>query len=225
MEPRWQRALLLAGGTAAAAGLLWYLLREGEDEEEQEADAGGPGEDGPHLFFKVTDPKGCCVGIRTQPDVWSQKTGMSLLPGEVFQVSEVVEAEGGQLYLRLADGRGWAFTLSSKDGRLLVQEVSAEESMKAPSGMQAFLQEANRLLEQDPSLREQVLSSPEAQAMMADPSGLQAAAEQSAQVAEALGSRAELAQALAGDPSLAGRLQGAMAEAAAGARAAATATG
>ena len=47
---------------------------------------------------------------------------------EVFDVSDVVEGEQEQTYLKLADGRGWAFTHSSRDGRQLCRRVSAEEA-------------------------------------------------------------------------------------------------
>eukprot|EP00439_Symbiodinium_sp_Y106_P051596 s5811_g6.t2 len=117
----WRKALFLAGGTVAAAGLLWYLFHDGEEE------ASASSTD--VLFYRVTDPKGASIGIREEPDVKSTRTGKQLLPHQVFQVSEVRE-DGEQTYLRLADGRGWAFTHSSKDGRLLCEKISQEEAIQ-----------------------------------------------------------------------------------------------
>ncbi|CAK0831081.1 unnamed protein product [Prorocentrum cordatum] len=89
---------------------------------------------------------GNSIGIRRVPDVKSPKSGMSLLNKEIFAVSEVVDAEGGQQYLRLADGRGWAFTRSSNDGRLLAVPISPEEAAEAAqmqmSGQQRMMMEA-----------------------------------------------------------------------------------
>eukprot|EP00435_Cladocopium_sp_Y103_P073943 s386_g46.t1 len=53
---------------------------------------------------------------------------MQLQPGEVFPVSEVVKTGEDQTYLKLADGRGWAFTHSSRDGRQLCERLSPEEA-------------------------------------------------------------------------------------------------
>jgi len=201
-----RRMLWLAGGAAAVAGtagLLWYLLRDGDDEEAD--DSGSPGvinADGA-VFYQVIDPKGCSIGIRQVPDVYGPRTGESIFPGQVFAVSEVIPAEGEQKYLRLADGRGFAFTISSKDGRLLAQEVSANGTNfdAAPqSGMQQMLLEMQKELQNNPALREQVMNSPEVQNALSNPDVLKAAAEGSASVAEALKARPLVAEALNNNP-------------------------
>eukprot|EP00747_Dinoflagellata_sp_TGD_P205452 gnl/TRDRNA2_/TRDRNA2_79181_c0_seq1.p1 gnl/TRDRNA2_/TRDRNA2_79181_c0~~gnl/TRDRNA2_/TRDRNA2_79181_c0_seq1.p1 ORF type:complete len:140 (+),score=31.97 gnl/TRDRNA2_/TRDRNA2_79181_c0_seq1:24-422(+) len=45
------------------------------------------------------------------------------MPGEEFEVSEIIRTESAQCYLRLQDGRGWAFTHSAKDNRCIAQDV------------------------------------------------------------------------------------------------------
>jgi len=37
----------------------------------------------------------------------------------------------GQRFLRLADGRGWAFTVSSKDGEILCEKMQEDEIVEA----------------------------------------------------------------------------------------------
>eukprot|EP00931_Biecheleriopsis_adriatica_P048245 TRINITY_DN2787_c0_g1_i1.p1 TRINITY_DN2787_c0_g1~~TRINITY_DN2787_c0_g1_i1.p1 ORF type:complete len:219 (-),score=67.45 TRINITY_DN2787_c0_g1_i1:72-728(-) len=196
----WAKALCIAGGAAATAGLLWYLLREGgDDEEEAGAAAAGASLEGD--TWCVTDPKGAAIGIRAGPSVNDQRTGMSLMPGQVFEVSEVKKEEDNT-YLRLADGRGWVFTHSSRDGRLLCQPISAEQAEAAQqhSQQQRMMMEMARLMESSPELREQVLNSPELQAMMANPEALKAMASQSAMVGQALHQNTELASAVENDP-------------------------
>jgi len=122
----WVRVFLATGGAAVTAGLVWYLLHKA-------GDAGAKSSSrkkgrAPEHLFKVTDPKGSTIGIREAPDVHARRTGRLLLAGEMFAVDQVIGAEGGQRYLRLSDGRGWAITHSTRDGRLLVQPASAEEA-------------------------------------------------------------------------------------------------
>eukprot|EP00930_Biecheleria_cincta_P055085 TRINITY_DN41453_c0_g1_i1.p1 TRINITY_DN41453_c0_g1~~TRINITY_DN41453_c0_g1_i1.p1 ORF type:complete len:810 (-),score=184.70 TRINITY_DN41453_c0_g1_i1:24-2453(-) len=47
--------------------------------------------------------------LRAEPAVDCQLSGSTLQPGEVFRVSEELPGKSGVLFLRLADGRGWAF--------------------------------------------------------------------------------------------------------------------
>lgn len=47
--------------------------------------------------------------IRKVPDIDGVCTENYLEPGEVFAVSQELEGSGGVKYLKLADGRGWAF--------------------------------------------------------------------------------------------------------------------
>lgn len=106
--------LLLGGtGTTVAALALCYVLRREANKHSSKSKLDD------RKLFKVTDPKGCSIGIRETPDVNAAKTGHTLNSGDVFEVSEIVDASSGQQYLRLADGRGWAFTHSNKDGRVL----------------------------------------------------------------------------------------------------------
>lgn len=52
--------------------------------------------------------------IRESPDIHGSRTGLTLLAGETFQVSQELAGSDGVLYLQLDDGRGWVF--ESRDG-------------------------------------------------------------------------------------------------------------
>lgn len=146
---------------------------------------GGPtGPLGQALWYKNIDPRGCSIGIRNVPDVTAAKTGNSIFPHEVFPVTEVMQVPGDQqVYLRLADGRGWAFTHSGNDGRLLAVQVSAEE---ARMGM-------------DPHLRDQI-----ARNEALNPEFVSLMAENSTRVQEALGRNSALQADLMRDPAALG---------------------
>mmetsp|Transcript_36039 Transcript_36039/g.103637 ORF Transcript_36039/g.103637 Transcript_36039/m.103637 type:complete len:219 (-) Transcript_36039:13-669(-) len=201
-NPKWTRALLIAGGTAATAGLLWYLLRDGPDEEEEAGGAGtGLPAGGAGTKFKVIDPKGCSIGIRVAPDTDAPRTNAALFPGEVFEVAQIVDGpDGRQRYLLLADGRGWAFTHSSRDGRLLAREATEQDLAEAKSGVYKMMEEAARMLEKDPALRQEVLNSPEVREMMANPDSIRSAASESSTVADALRATPAVEAALNTDP-------------------------
>lgn len=66
------------------------------------------------------------IGLRHGPGVSEKRVNVDLKPGEEFGVVELVEGADGQSYLRLSDGRGWAFTKSPKDGELLCERLDAE---------------------------------------------------------------------------------------------------
>lgn len=68
------------------------------------------------------------IGLRHGPGVAEQRVNIDLQPGEQFEVVEVVEGTGGQEYLRLKDGRGWAFSVSPKSGETLCERVVEKES-------------------------------------------------------------------------------------------------
>eukprot|EP00930_Biecheleria_cincta_P072118 TRINITY_DN59561_c0_g1_i1.p1 TRINITY_DN59561_c0_g1~~TRINITY_DN59561_c0_g1_i1.p1 ORF type:complete len:212 (+),score=48.85 TRINITY_DN59561_c0_g1_i1:98-733(+) len=190
----WTKALVVAGGAAATAGLLWYLLREGDEEEGKvHVPEGGP------MMYCVTDAKGAAVGIRTEPDVNSERTGLSLLCGQMFQVSELLPAEDGQTYLKLADGRGWAFTHSARDGRLLCSPVSPEEAARYAEqgpGMGDFMADLQRILASNP----EAMKDPQLMRMMQDPETLRQMAMHSPLVGDALRQQPLVGEALASDP-------------------------
>jgi len=123
---KWRRILLIAGGATTVAAVIWYILRrETEARKRSEPFVAAVAKE-LELFFQVTDPKGCTIGIREEADVQGAKTGKSLHAGEVFRVAEVRQSSGEQRYLRLADGRGWVFTHSSRDGRVLIEPFSGD---------------------------------------------------------------------------------------------------
>eukprot|EP00913_Durusdinium_trenchii_P018681 g17555.t1 len=166
----WTKVLCLVGGTVAAGGLLWYLLHD--DGEEAAVDEDGA--DG--IFYHVCDPRGAFIGIRAGPDTNSDRTGLQLQPGEIFEVEETVKQED-QTYLKLADGRGWAFTHSSRDGRMLCERLSAKEArskmaeMPRPQSQEALQALMERTMRERPELQ-QLLSDPEVQANMGNPEAM-----------------------------------------------------
>jgi len=49
------------------------------------------------------------IQLRTAPSIDAPLTGTTLLQNETFPVGEEMQSVDGRVYLRLADGRGWAF--------------------------------------------------------------------------------------------------------------------
>jgi len=82
-----------------------------EDEEEDDAAEEPPSEKGAWTYEVV----GKKLGIRKAPDAENSTSSGHLSPGELFNVSERLAGSDGRIYLRLADGRGWAYDRSAKD--------------------------------------------------------------------------------------------------------------
>lgn len=164
----------------------------------------GPLGHGGAVYYKNIDPRGCSIGIRNVPDVTAAKTGNSIFPTEVFAVSEVHQVPGDQqAYLRLADGRGWAFTHSGNDGRLLAVQVNAEEAMKPDAMSTDMWATLQRKLAQDPQMREQVTRGVAGGAGL-DPEFIRAMSENYPRVEEVLGRQTQLQQDLYRDPAALG---------------------
>jgi hypothetical protein len=53
------------------------------------------------------------IPVRVAPDISAPFSGVTLVHGEIFHVSESMYGSDGQLYLRLADGRGWVMEQST----------------------------------------------------------------------------------------------------------------
>lgn len=77
-------------------------------------------------LFRVAYQGG--VALRQTPQFDGARTGAMLVHNEVFQVSEEVQGSDGRLYLRLADGRGWAFD----DSALMPHDPSVVRGCWAP---------------------------------------------------------------------------------------------
>ncbi|CAJ1397738.1 unnamed protein product [Effrenium voratum] len=132
--PRWQK---IAGLSLAAA--LAALLSQGV---QTEAEAG--------RFFQVVDPdKG--IKLRAAPCLEAEGTGHVLVPLEPFETDEVLEV-GAQTFLRLADGRGWAF-LRSRTGQVICQELTRAEVENAGG---TALQQVEDTLKKDPRVQQQL---------------------------------------------------------------------
>eukprot|EP00929_Paragymnodinium_shiwhaense_P000884 TRINITY_DN10108_c0_g1_i1.p1 TRINITY_DN10108_c0_g1~~TRINITY_DN10108_c0_g1_i1.p1 ORF type:complete len:356 (+),score=88.97 TRINITY_DN10108_c0_g1_i1:143-1210(+) len=70
------------------------------------------------------------LGLRTGPGAHTERVGIDLSPGEEFDVVEVIEGAKDQRFLRLKDGRGWAFTMSPKDGEILAVPLDSLEMLE-----------------------------------------------------------------------------------------------
>lgn len=68
------------------------------------------------------------IGIREGPSVASNQQGDYLENGELFNVVERVRGgDEKRVYLKLADGRGWAYDRSAKDeSKIVVEELGAK---------------------------------------------------------------------------------------------------
>lgn len=66
------------------------------------------------------------IRIRSGPSIGAAKTDYSLPPFSIFSVSEEVQGSDGVVYLKLLDGRGWAFDSVPAVGSLCVP-VSLED--------------------------------------------------------------------------------------------------
>jgi len=64
---------------------------------------------------------GVAIGIRSIPKMDGPWTGTTLLPGDIFPVSQELEGTDGILYLRLKDGNGWVFDRKPGEGTLCVR--------------------------------------------------------------------------------------------------------
>jgi len=74
----------------------------------------GPAAEPAIAWYRVSFLGG--VSIREFPDVDAPRTGLTLPLGEVFGVAERIMGNDQRIYLRLADGRGWAFDDSMLTG-------------------------------------------------------------------------------------------------------------
>jgi len=70
--------------------------------------------EGDIAHWRYNDRETNLLTLRKVPDMDGPRTENYLRPGEVFGVSQEVEGSSGVKYLKLADGRGWAF--DRKDG-------------------------------------------------------------------------------------------------------------
>jgi|EP00927_Polykrikos_kofoidii_P059850 hypothetical protein len=66
------------------------------------------------------------IGLRTGPGPEKSRVGINLIPGEMFDVVEIVDGSDGQQFVRLADRRGWAFTRSPNDGAVLAERTDID---------------------------------------------------------------------------------------------------
>eukprot|EP00927_Polykrikos_kofoidii_P040105 TRINITY_DN34340_c0_g1_i1.p1 TRINITY_DN34340_c0_g1~~TRINITY_DN34340_c0_g1_i1.p1 ORF type:complete len:537 (+),score=90.79 TRINITY_DN34340_c0_g1_i1:271-1881(+) len=112
------------------------------------------------------------IGLRRGPGEKEARQHVDLRPGEEFDVTEIVQGPKDQKYLRLADGRGWAFTRSTRDNTVLAEPLNfwMEDEKPARKGKRL-----STLVYEAMSARENQL--PLAQGSSADPESAQAPAQ------------------------------------------------
>lgn len=81
------------------------------------------------LLYRVSYLGG--IALRCGPNVDDARTGAMLFHNEIFSVSETLPGLDGRIYLRLTDGRGWAFD----DSALMPAEPSVVRGRWAPAPM------------------------------------------------------------------------------------------
>jgi len=84
---------------------------------------------GQPIAWRYQGSDGAAIGIRASPELEGPWTGSTLVPGEVFHVSQEYLGQDGILYLRLADGRGWAFDRKPGEGTLCTRLEGSEAGM------------------------------------------------------------------------------------------------
>jgi hypothetical protein len=91
----------------------------------QSISAAKESETGSVWTYEVTGKK---IGIRTGPGIDTEPQGEYIENGEMFNVVERVRGGGDvRVYLRLADGRGWAYDRSAKDdSKIVVDELGSK---------------------------------------------------------------------------------------------------
>lgn len=103
----------------------------GKDAAEEEVIDGGG------RCYRVTWEKG--IGLRKSANVFSDRVGIDLLKGEIFEVKTEVR-RGGRRYFELLDGRGWAFDWTEIDGQKveLVELAAQLYTVYFPDGVQGI---------------------------------------------------------------------------------------
>lgn len=68
---------------------------------------------------------GMLMDIRAEPSVNGHRTSRMLVPGETIRVDQQYRGQDGVAYLRLADGRGWAFASNAAGDVMCVPGAAA----------------------------------------------------------------------------------------------------
>eukprot|EP00929_Paragymnodinium_shiwhaense_P088151 TRINITY_DN4837_c0_g2_i1.p1 TRINITY_DN4837_c0_g2~~TRINITY_DN4837_c0_g2_i1.p1 ORF type:complete len:205 (-),score=28.96 TRINITY_DN4837_c0_g2_i1:401-1015(-) len=86
------------------------------------------GEAGSYTWCRVAYAGG--VDLRTGPSVQAPKTGETLCQNATFAAAEEIMGQDSRMYLRLADGRGWAFD----DSAIFPHDPSVRRGFWQPIG-------------------------------------------------------------------------------------------
>merc|ERR1740117_2126969 len=86
------------------------------------------GEAGRYAWCRVSFAGG--VDLRQGPSVQAPKTGETLCQNATFAAAEELMGQDSRIYLRLADGRGWAFD----DSAIFPQDPSVMRGFWQPIG-------------------------------------------------------------------------------------------
>merc|ERR1719230_2392350 len=80
-------------------------------------------------LFRVACTGG--IALRSGPHFDAPRTGITLMQNQIISVSQEIKAYDGRVYLRLADGRGWA----CDDSAVMPHNPSVVRGMWATMGM------------------------------------------------------------------------------------------
>lgn len=89
------------------------------------------------------------LGIRKEPQIEAAQVSETLKPGDSFKVLEELRDETtGVLYLKLADGRGWAFDFKPSVGKMCVRSDDFEHKISVPKEVTGSVRKAGQKLRQ-----------------------------------------------------------------------------
>eukprot|EP00930_Biecheleria_cincta_P085129 TRINITY_DN7454_c1_g1_i1.p1 TRINITY_DN7454_c1_g1~~TRINITY_DN7454_c1_g1_i1.p1 ORF type:complete len:479 (-),score=55.77 TRINITY_DN7454_c1_g1_i1:789-2225(-) len=89
------------------------------------------GSDGKESRWRFQPYDGLGIGIRAHPGIDAEQVGSTLTPGDVFDVTGEYQGLDGLLYLKIADGRGWAFDHKPNAGIMCVRVQDKDGSIEA----------------------------------------------------------------------------------------------
>eukprot|EP00933_Yihiella_yeosuensis_P018635 TRINITY_DN15227_c2_g1_i1.p1 TRINITY_DN15227_c2_g1~~TRINITY_DN15227_c2_g1_i1.p1 ORF type:complete len:955 (-),score=222.57 TRINITY_DN15227_c2_g1_i1:63-2927(-) len=118
-DSQWAAAVAFAEDRNQLFRKLWRLRKQLDFHKDWKEPNGSvcsiaDGVETKETLWRYSPEDGFHLDIRVVPMITGPRTGLALLAGEVFRVSQEHQGSDGVLYLKLADGRGWVF--DKKDG-------------------------------------------------------------------------------------------------------------
>jgi len=115
-------------------------------EDEDSADVPGAGE-----IWIYQPSNGLPMDVRRQPAIDGERAGFKVYADDAFRVRRVLNGGDGILFLELADGRGWLFSMKPGVGNMCWRLDESDDSMAArvekvdlPNGWSAYHDDKGR---------------------------------------------------------------------------------